>query len=126
MNFDIIFSALKHHTSKITDFEDLGSISTFGFRGEALSSLCALSNLTVTTRHRDSNQKVGYKIEYEHSGRLASKSRCAREFGTTIVLKDLFYTLPVRHREFTKNLKREFNRMVNVLYGYCLVVKGVR
>ncbi|CAL8122911.1 unnamed protein product [Orchesella dallaii] len=118
--------ALKHHTSKITEFEDLGSISTFGFRGEALSSLCALSNLTVITRHKDSMQKVGYKLEYEHSGKISSKTRCARECGTTVILKDLFYTLPVRHREFIRNLKREFHRMINVLYGYCLVVNGVR
>ncbi|ODN04620.1 Mismatch repair endonuclease PMS2 [Orchesella cincta] len=118
--------ALKHHTSKITEFEDLGSISTFGFRGEALSSLCALSNLTVITRHKDNDQKVGHKIEYAHGGTIASRTRCARECGTTVILKDLFYTLPVRHREFIKNLKREFHRMVNVLYGYCLVVNGVR
>jgi len=117
---------LKHHTSKITEFEDLGSISTFGFRGEALSSLCALSNLTVITRHKDSELKVGYKIEYDHNGCISSKTRCARECGTTVIIKDLFSTLPVRHREFIKNLKREFHRMVNVLYGYCLAVNGVR
>ena len=42
--------ALKYHTSKISDFNDLESLSSFGFRGEAISSLCALANLSVVTR----------------------------------------------------------------------------
>lgn len=41
----------KHYTSKLKEFADLESINTFGFRGEALSSLCCLSNVTITTRH---------------------------------------------------------------------------
>lgn len=41
----------KHYTSKLKEFSDLESINTFGFRGEALSSLCCLSNVTITTRH---------------------------------------------------------------------------
>lgn len=132
LSLDFVFSylfvtiALKHHTSKISEFEDLSSLSTFGFRGEALSSLCALSNLTVITRHKQSEQKIGHRIEYDNGGRISDKTRCAREIGTTISLKDLFHTLPVRHREFLKNLKREFHKMVNILYGYCLVVSGVR
>ena len=44
---------VKHATSKLREFSDLTSVETFGFRGEALSSLCALSKLTVSTRHRD-------------------------------------------------------------------------
>lgn len=103
----------------------MGNLTTFGFRGEALSSLCALANLTVITRHRD-EQKSGFKIEYDYKGHIKSKVRCARDFGTTIILKDLFHTLPVRHKEFNKNLKKEYHRMVNVLYGYCLVVDGLR
>lgn len=117
---------MKHHTSKIADFEDLETLSTFGFRGEALSSLCALANLTVVTRHKDSEHKSGHRIEYNYKGEITSKTNCARDFGTTIILKDLFHTLPVRHKEFNKNLKKEYHRMINILYGYCLVVDGVR
>ena len=46
------FLAAKHHTSKLADFTDLDSVSTFGFRGEALSSLCAVGKLTMITRHK--------------------------------------------------------------------------
>ena len=45
-------SAAKHHTSKLADFSDLDSVSTFGFRGEALSSLCAVGKLSMFTRHK--------------------------------------------------------------------------
>ena len=45
-------SAAKHHTSKLVDFSDLDSVSTFGFRGEALSSLCAVGKLSMFTRHK--------------------------------------------------------------------------
>ena len=53
---------LKHYTSKIEEFEDLLNVQTFGFRGEALSSLCALSALSVTTCEKES--KIGWKLEY--------------------------------------------------------------
>ena len=109
------FEALtkKHCTSKINQFEDLNSIGTFGFRGEALSSLCALAELSVITRARDSEK--AYRIEYDCNGGIVTKVQCARAVGTTIVLRNLFQPLPVRHREFIKNLKKEYNKMVNLL-----------
>lgn len=60
--------ALKHHTSKLTDFTDLDGISTFGFRGEALNALCELSaNFVVSTKQVD--QDVGNTLKYSSSGR---------------------------------------------------------
>ena len=62
--------ALKHHTSKLADFSDLanGSILSFGFRGEALNSLCELSReFTVSTKQR--GEKVGYSLAFERNGR---------------------------------------------------------
>lgn len=115
---------LKHHTSKIQDFGDLVGVKTFGFRGEALSSLCALSDLTITTRHASAH--VASKLTYDHNGTLTSKSATSRQVGTTVTLQGLFSTLPVRHKEFVRNIKREFNKMVQVLYSYCLISTGVR
>lgn len=115
---------LKHHTSKLKDFSDLSVVETFGFRGEALSSLCALSDLTITTRHETAT--VATKLEFDHNGKITSKSHCARQQGTTIILQNLFYTLPVRHKEFQRNLKKEFCKMVNVLNAYCIVNVNVR
>ena len=115
---------LKHHTSKISGFEDVSFVSTFGFRGEALSSLCAVSKMTVITR--DSSKEAGNKIYYDHNGKIVSKETCPRSIGTTVKLSDLFCTMPVRLKEFQRNLKREFNKMVHNLHSYCLISTGTR
>lgn len=99
-------------------------IETLGFRGEALSSLCALSDLTITTRHKSAD--CATKVTYDHAGTITSETLTAREEGTTVTLSNLFYTLPVRKKEFTKNLKREFSKMCQLLYAYCLVCKNIR
>ena len=98
--------ALKHFTSKIKDFKDLETLSTFGFRGEALSSLCALADLTVTTMC--ASDAVGTQLEYDKSGNLTTTNVVARNKGTTVSLQGLFKTLPVRYKAFQKNLKREY------------------
>ena len=115
---------LKHHTSKISEFEDVSFVSTFGFRGEALSSLCALSKLSITTR--DISRETGCKVDYDHNGLIVSKEHCARSIGTTVKLNELFCTMPVRLKEFQRNLKKEFNKMVHNLHAYCLISTGTR
>ncbi|KAK3092069.1 hypothetical protein FSP39_024887 [Pinctada imbricata] len=115
---------LKHHTSKIQDFSDVVNVETFGFRGEALSSLCALSSLSIVTRHKTAN--VGTKLDIDHNGKIKEKSSVARQIGTTVSLQNLFYTLPVRHKEFQRNIKKEFAKLVQVLNSYCIISTGVR
>lgn len=70
-------AALKHHTSKLQDFSDLMSVETFGFRGEALSSLCALSELSVTTRHHSSS--CGTHLVFDRNGHITSSTPVARQ-----------------------------------------------
>ncbi|KAH0554281.1 hypothetical protein KQX54_009228 [Cotesia glomerata] len=115
---------LKHHTSKLRDFSDLLEVSTFGFRGEALSSLCSLSDVTITTKHLEN--EYAYKLQFDRNGRLEKKEICARERGTTVCVKNIFKSLPVRMKEFEKNLKREFSKAIQILYGYCLVSTGIK
>ncbi|GFO28622.1 mismatch repair endonuclease pms2 [Plakobranchus ocellatus] len=115
---------LKHHTSKLQDFEDLISVSTFGFRGEALSSLCALSNMTIITRHK--SNAVGTRLEFDQNGKISAKKSAPRQIGTTVQILNIFHTLPVRHKEFQKNIKREFAKLIQVLNAYCIVNTGVR
>ncbi|XP_037546699.1 mismatch repair endonuclease PMS2 [Nematolebias whitei] len=115
---------LKHHTSKLRDFSDLIHVETFGFRGEALSSLCALSDLSVITCHESS--QVGTKLAFNQKGHLVHKSPHPRQQGTTVTLQQLFYTLPVRHKEFQRNIKKEYSKMVHVLQAYCIISTGVR
>ncbi|XP_060802679.1 mismatch repair endonuclease PMS2 isoform X2 [Amyelois transitella] len=115
---------LKYHTSKLSDYSDLLGVASFGFRGEALSSLCELSNLTITTRHQSSSYAT--KIEYDNKGNIVKKTPCSRQIGTTVSLTNLFSSLPVRKKEFHKNAKREFNKMTQLLYAYCLISLGVK
>ncbi|XP_061563596.1 mismatch repair endonuclease PMS2 [Cololabis saira] len=115
---------LKHHTSKIRDFSDLIHVETFGFRGEALSSLCALSDLSVVTCHQSS--QVGTKLVFDTKGHLVQRSPHARQQGTTVTMQQLFYTLPVRHKEFQRNIKKEYAKMIHVLQSYCIISTGVR
>uniref|UniRef100_A0A0E0K1U0 DNA mismatch repair protein S5 domain-containing protein n=1 Tax=Oryza punctata TaxID=4537 RepID=A0A0E0K1U0_ORYPU len=116
--------ALKHHTSKISDFGDLASVATFGFRGEALSSLCALGKLTVETRTKD--EPVGTRLEFAHSGVVTSERKMARSVGTAVTVEKLFSTLPVRSKEFSRNIRKEYGKVISLLNAYALIAKGVR
>ncbi|XP_066935235.1 mismatch repair endonuclease PMS2-like [Clytia hemisphaerica] len=116
--------ALKHHTSKLRQFSDLTIVDTYGFRGEALSSLSALSNLVVTTQNEAS--PIGYKLEFDHNGKLVLRTPAARERGTTVSVSDLFHTLPVRYKEFQRNFKKDFTKLCHIIYAYALVNPNVR
>ncbi|CAM6083351.1 unnamed protein product [Calypogeia fissa] len=117
---------LKYHTSKISRFADLQSLSSFGFRGEALSSLCALAKLSIITRTKD--EPVAVRLEYDHSGKITSQENVARAVGTTVSVAKLFSPLPVRFKEFRRenNLRREYGRLLSLLQAYALIAKGVR
>ncbi|KAK4482190.1 hypothetical protein RD792_009331 [Penstemon davidsonii] len=110
-NFKVL--ALKHHTSKLLDFPDLQSLTTFGFRGEALSSLCALGDLTVETR--TVNEVVATHLTYDRSGLLIDERKTARQIGTTVTVKKLFSNLPVRSKEFQRNIRKEYGRLISLL-----------
>ncbi|CDP03504.1 unnamed protein product [Coffea canephora] len=121
-NFKVL--ALKHHTSKISDFPDLQSLATFGFRGEALSSLCALGELTVETRTQ--NEAVATHLTFNYSGLLVTERKTARQIGTTVTVKKLFSSLPVRSKEFHRNIRKEYGKLITLLNAYALIAKGVR
>ncbi|KAI9146517.1 hypothetical protein BKA69DRAFT_1130667 [Paraphysoderma sedebokerense] len=116
--------ALAHHTSKLSTFSDLANVTSYGFRGEALSALAGLSNLVVTTRTKDMD--VGWKLEFEKNGRIRNKSRVAIQPGTSISVQRLFESLPVRSKEFKKNIKREFTKCLNLIQSYALISIGVK
>ncbi|KAJ7279405.1 histidine kinase-like ATPase [Mycena rebaudengoi] len=113
--------ALKNHTSKLSSFEDLSTVTTFGFRGEALSSLCALCDSVVVSTAVQ--PPMGVSLEMESSGKIAHKGKRhlhALQRGTTITLTKLFSTLPVRRKEFERNAKREFGKALTLLNAYAL------
>ncbi|KAH8656185.1 hypothetical protein BGZ60DRAFT_495349 [Tricladium varicosporioides] len=117
--------ALKHHTSKLSTYSDLTTLQTFGFRGEALSSLCALSHFSVLTCMAEDAPK-GTKLEFEVSGKLKGTSVVAAQKGTTVVVENLFNNLPVRRRELERNIKREWGRVVGALGQYACIQTGVK
>lgn len=116
--------ALKHHTSKIRQFADVADVCTFGFRGEALSSLCALGDVCIITKHQDA--EYGHKLKFDRNGALQTKTICARDTGTTVQVSNIFKTLPVRAKDFEKNIKREYGKALQILYAYCLISTGVK
>lgn len=118
------FSAAKYHTSKLREFNDLETVETFGFRGEALSSLCALSDMKIVTKH--GSVDVATKLELNNHGEIVKRTPCARQTGTTVTLSNLFGSLPVRKREFQRNIQKEFGKMCQMLQGYGLIAYGKR
>ena len=122
-NYETI--ALKHYTSKLTSYDDLSSLQTFGFRGEALSSLCALSKFHVTTARADEAPK-GTRLDFEMSGKLRSTQVVASQKGTTVTVEDLFMSLPVRRRELEKNIKREYSKVLSILQAYACISTQAR
>lgn len=117
--------ALKHYTSKLSTYSDLSTLETFGFRGEALSSLCALSSFTVVTCLQADAPK-GSKLEFETSGKLKSTGIVAAQKGTTVSVENLFKNLPVRRRELERNIKREWGKVISLLNQYACIQTGVK
>ena len=115
----------KYATSKIRAFDDLERLRSFGFRGEALSSLCAMcDSVVITTRTED--QDAGARLTYDRRGEIVSRETAARSRGVTVALRGIFTPLPVRHAEFRRHLKREYGKLLTALQAYALVASGVR
>ncbi|GAA6017569.1 hypothetical protein JCM8202_000336 [Rhodotorula sphaerocarpa] len=117
--------ALKHHTSKLVSFDDLASVSTLGFRGEALSSLCGVAKLSMTTS-TSPTLPLGTALTFTHAGECVVGGRVSRARGTTVKVERLFEQLPVRRKELVKNAKREMAKAIELVQAYALVKTGVR
>ncbi|KAL9622754.1 MAG: hypothetical protein Q9160_002872 [Pyrenula sp. 1 TL-2023] len=117
--------ALKHHTSKLSSYDDLSTLQTFGFRGEALSSLCALSRFHIITAQAQEAPK-GARLDFETSGKLKSQQVAASQKGTIAVVEGLFERLPVRRKELEKNVKREYAKVLGLLQSYACISTGVK
>lgn len=75
-----VLKAMKHYTSKLSTFEDLTTVQTFGFRGEALSSLCALSDRVTITTVTAKEAPMGTILEFDMTGSVKSRSgKAARQ-----------------------------------------------
>ncbi len=91
---------LRHATSKLTEIEDLERLCTMGFRGEALASICAVSEVEVITKTKDAEE--GVCLAWKH-GELQEKSEIACADGTTMLVRNLFANVPARMKFLKKN-----------------------
>ncbi len=116
--------ALRHTTSKLGDFDDLQRLASYGFRGEALNSLAALSSLSITTRTKD--DAIGTSLAFDTEGAVTSRKRLAADVGTCVSIATLFAPFPVRRRELQRNGASEFRKLVSMLQAYALICAEVR
>ncbi|RKP24269.1 histidine kinase-like ATPase [Syncephalis pseudoplumigaleata] len=110
----------RHYTSKLRQFADLDQVRSFGFRGEALASLCAVSGRVQLVTATPADAPCGTRVVYDHQGRIVERSSVARTSGTTVSVEGLLSRLPVRRAEFKRNAKREFARAFRWLQSYAL------
>ena len=108
---DTLLSVERHATSKIKEKEDVFNLSTYGFRGEALSSIAAVSKLTITTRSE--NSPVGYKIGC-YGGVVRKFEEVSRNIGTEMEVRDLFYNTPAR-RKFLRKMSTEYGKIRDIV-----------
>jgi DNA mismatch repair protein MutL len=102
---DALLCLERHATSKIQKAEDLASISTLGFRGEALPSIASVSRFSLTTRERGSDSPEGTQI-IVNGGKIASVQACGSAPGASIEVRQLFFNLPAR-RKFLRGEETE-------------------
>lgn len=111
-------------TSKLTSFEDLQQIATFGFRGEALASITHVAKVTILTR--TNNSPCAYRAQYS-DGKFATGQEpkpAAGLVGTSISVEDLFYNMPTRKAAF-KNTNDEYIRVLDVITKYSVHYSNV-
>ena len=99
---DVPTAFFRHATSKIHDRKDLESIYTLGFRGEALASIAAVSKVTLLTKRREDDYGTHYEMIGGTPTGEPEQSGCPD--GTTILIRDLFFNVPVRQRFMKKDV----------------------
>lgn len=108
---DLVLALTRHATSKIRNFSDLLSLTSFGFRGEALASIASVSKLTLTSRPRGSPKSFRVKSQF---GDLSPIEECSAEEGSLITVEDLFARVPARLK-FLKSETTEFQQIRNTI-----------
>ena len=98
----------RHATSKIASLEDLTEVRTMGFRGEALSSIAAVSRMTLTSRREDAEH--GLELHYDCTNGKTTSKPASHQRGTTVKVADLFFNVPAR-RKFLRTDKTELNHI---------------
>ena len=123
----------RHATSKLQTAEDLNHIGTFGFRGEALYSIAAVSHLTLTTRAQARDAGMGTSTEPANfgiqlrleGGELIHQQRTGTPVGTVVNVEHLFFNMPAR-KKFLRKAATEAGRISAIVLRYALAYPGRR
>ena len=118
---DITLAVMEHATSKITDIHDIEQVASYGFRGEALSSIASVSDLTILSRTRDDEE--GARLTNAQG--MVQVSDYAGPEGTVIIVENLFYNIPAR-KKFLKTKSTESRYIREVFLKTALANPGVR
>ena len=113
---EIELAFTKHATSKLNNFEDIYSILSFGFRGEALASISSISKVDINTRTKNSEFGIHCFIE---NTKIKRKNKIGMNFGTTIYIRDLFYNVPIR-KKFLKSDAYESSIITTLINSFAL------
>ncbi|ETW19274.1 hypothetical protein PFAG_01803 [Plasmodium falciparum Santa Lucia] len=123
INFENICA--RHATSKIKDFNDIhSSLNTLGFRGEALNSLCMLSNVNITTKNEENDH--AYLLKFDKLGRLYHEEPIARLRGTTVSCENIFHNIPIRKKDFIKNIKTQVSDLLLLMQQYAIIYHNIK
>lgn len=120
---DIELAFMQHATSKLSDISDLDTIESFGFRGEALSSIASVSSVKLVTKRKDENKTFGYRCILDNGNKTIIDQVAAND-GTSIEVIDLFKNVPVR-KKFLKGISRENALVEDLVIKFALVRDGI-
>lgn len=118
---DLEIAFERHATSKIRSADDLDTVTSMGFRGEALASIAAIANVELVSKTKE--QDVGYKIVVE-AGNVLEKEEVGCQVGTSITVNNLFFNTPVRYK-FLKKDYTETGYIEDVITRIALVNPGI-
>lgn len=113
---DIELAFTKHATSKLNNFEDIYSILSYGFRGEALASISAISKVDINTRTKNTEYGIHCFLE---NNKIIRKNKIGMNPGTTIYIRDLFYNVPIR-KNFLKSDAYENSIITTLMNSFAL------
>ncbi|GFV17743.1 PMS1 protein homolog 1 [Trichonephila clavipes] len=123
---DIKYVAKPHCTSKITSHLDLKKVETYGFRGEALAAICAVSDLEIITR--TAADEFGFNYTFDHHGNVLSSNPCPSNGGTSVIVSNLFKNMPVRRNLYRseKSKAEELRKIEDLLISFGCILTEVR
>lgn len=110
-----------HTTSKIEKIEDLNTLLSLGFRGEALSTITSVSRVKLVSKFQ--SEDLGNEINYNENGKSLVKS-AAKEQGTTVKVENIFYNIPARFK-YLKTAQTEYRKIYELLLNYFLIFPNI-